>query len=106
MVADNKPIITSALFGALAGAVVTIFMLRSPVFINKLSQQASGPSLPSNEQSFSPSDSHEAAVTAAVQAARPAVVSIVISKDVPVLEQYFESAPNMSPFGGVFGQNG
>ena len=105
MAADTKPIITSALFGALAGAMVTIIMLRSPVFITKLSQQAVSPSSPSQGQSFSPADSHEAAVTTAVQAARPAVVSIVISKDVPVLEQYFESAPNVSPFGGLFGQN-
>jgi serine protease Do len=38
-------------------------------------------------------------VVGVVEAANPAVVSIVITKDVPVLEQYFE---NTSPFGNGF----
>lgn len=36
-----------------------------------------------------------------VEAASPAVVSIVITKDVPKIEQYFDSQTN--PFGGLFG---
>jgi serine protease Do len=36
-----------------------------------------------------------------VAAASPAVVSIVITKDVPVIERYFENF--QSPFGGLFG---
>lgn len=36
-----------------------------------------------------------------VAAASPAVVSIVITKDVPVIERYFENY--QSPFGGMFG---
>ncbi|MBI3255340.1 MAG: trypsin-like peptidase domain-containing protein [Candidatus Andersenbacteria bacterium] len=41
-----------------------------------------------------------------VKASQPAVVSIVITRDVPVLEQYFEDAPGaQNPFGGLFGNN-
>lgn len=53
-------------------------------------------------QTFSANDSHEAAITSVVQQAQPAVVSIVISKDVPVIERYFESVPG-APFDDFFG---
>ncbi len=43
------------------------------------------------------------AVIETVERANPAVVSIVVSKDVPVLEQYFEE---FNPFGGFFGNDG
>lgn len=36
-----------------------------------------------------------------VEAASPAVVSIVITKDVPIIEQYYDDQQN--PFGGLFG---
>lgn len=36
-----------------------------------------------------------------VEKASPAVVSIIVTKDVPVIERYFEEAP--SPFGDFFG---
>ncbi|MFZ2682274.1 MAG: trypsin-like peptidase domain-containing protein [Patescibacteria group bacterium] len=36
-----------------------------------------------------------------VEAASPAVVSIVITKDVPIIERYYEEQQN--PFGGLFG---
>ena len=45
---------------------------------------------------------HEARVIEAVAAATPAVVSIIITKDVPVIERYFEEVP--SPFEDFFGQ--
>lgn len=43
----------------------------------------------------------ESQVINVVEAASPAVVSIVITKDVPVLERYYEEFRN--PFGGLFG---
>lgn len=46
--------------------------------------------------------SYEQAIITTVKEAQAAVVSIVISKDVPVLEQYFEEIPG--PFGDFFGQ--
>ena len=43
--------------------------------------------------------SSENAVVTAVEQANPAVFSLVVTKDVPVIERYFEE----SPFGGPFG---
>ncbi len=44
--------------------------------------------------------SEEATVIAAIEKANPAVVSIVVTKDVPVIERYFE---NFDPFEDFFG---
>jgi serine protease Do len=49
------------------------------------------------EQEYSPQTSQEEAIIRAVKEASPAVVSIVISKDVPVMEQYF-----VNPFNDPF----
>ena len=50
-----------------------------------------------------PQVAHEARVIQTVRATTPAVVSIIITKDVPVVEQFFEEVPN--PFGDFFGQD-
>src|SRR3989344_2653194 len=50
--------------------------------------------IPNDEQS---GNSEEAMIVAAVKRAEPAVVSVIVSKDLPVLEQYYES-----PFGDDF----
>jgi S1-C subfamily serine protease len=42
-------------------------------------------------------------IPSVVASSTPAVVSVVISADVPVMEQYFENLP--SPFNGFFGRN-
>jgi len=44
-------------------------------------------------------EKEESLVIAAVEKANPAVVSIVISKDVPIIEQYFQE---FNPFGDLF----
>lgn len=45
----------------------------------------------------------EVEVIAAVKSAEPAVVSVIIAKDLPVVEQYFESPfGNDDPFGQLF----
>jgi len=44
-------------------------------------------------------EKEESLVVAAVEKANPAVVSIVISKDVPIIEQYFQE---FNPFGDLF----
>lgn len=41
-------------------------------------------------------------IVEAVENAKPAVVSVVITKDVPIIEQYYEDISN-DPFGGLFG---
>ena len=43
------------------------------------------------------------AIVAAVKKAEPAVVSVIISKDLPVIEQYYESPFGDDPFGDFFG---
>jgi serine protease Do len=43
--------------------------------------------------------SEEATIVDVVTKANPAVVSIVVTKDVPIIERYFE---NLDPFGGFF----
>ena len=47
----------------------------------------------SGVQLFFPAGDQEAAVVAAVKRAEPAVVSVIISKDLPVLERYTERVP-------------
>ncbi len=48
------------------------------------------------------SNSNENSVTSVVKKSNPAVVSIIISKDVPVMEQYYDQQPS-DPFGDFFG---
>ena len=55
----------------------------------------------SGQETITLSSGHEAQIVETVETAAPAVVSIVISKDVPVIEQFFEEVPR-SPFGSFF----
>ena len=49
---------------------------------------------------------YEEQVISTVKAASPAVVSIIVTKDVPVIERYFEEVPTpFSPFGDFFGND-
>jgi serine protease Do len=105
MASDQRSLVASILSGAIAGAVVTGVILRNPQFVSRFPVAAPSGSQ-ATQQPFEASSSHEAAVMNVVKSAQPAVVSIVITKDVPVLEQYFEEVPNQSnPFGGLFGGN-
>lgn len=93
---------TTILAGALAGAVTSIIILNNPEKLGRFSPSV--PSIPSILQgpSFSASSSHEDAVVRTVKAAQPAVVSIVISKDVPIIERYY-SDDSVNPFDDFFG---
>ena len=53
------------------------------------------------QQTVELASNHEAQVVNAAKEASPAVVSIIISKDVPVIERFFEESPQ-SPFGSFF----
>lgn len=98
----NPYLISNILAGALAGAIVSILILNHPDRLGRLTPSL--PSLPSSSQnsSFTPSSSHEDAVVKTVKAAQPAVVSIVISKDVPIIERYYSNR-NGDPFNQFFG---
>ncbi len=62
-----------------------------------------GSTAPDGAPSVPATDAFEQSVIAAVEKANPAVVSIVVTKDVPIVEQFFEDAP--SPFGDFFGDD-
>ncbi len=55
---------------------------------------------PTNLEEYNPQTSQEEAVINVVKNASPSVVSIIISKDVPVYEQYVETQPFSDFFGG------
>lgn len=97
----NKSIISSAVAGAVAGAVVTltIFQTKLPGVLQQSSHE-----LASQVSVTTAKSDYERAIVEAVHAAQPAVVSIVITKDVPVLEQYFQELPGQSnPLNDFFG---
>lgn len=105
----NTSFISTILAGALAGAITSIFILHYPDKLERFSVVPrsfnEGGSSPT---SFVATSSHEDAVVRAVKQAQPAVVSIVISKDVPIIEQYYSngngSGDPLSDFfgGGLF----
>jgi serine protease Do len=49
--------------------------------------------------------SQESLVIETVKKANPAVVSIIITKDVPIIERYYEESPFNNPFGDFFGDD-
>ncbi len=93
-------IVTVVVIFALLSLLIWIF--RAPLF-----NYFAGEYMQSLQSESTPSDSalsilsQQSFVVDAVKKSNPAVVSIVISKDVPTYEQYF--APNQSPFGDLFG---
>lgn len=89
---DNsfKMIFASAVSGAVAALVVS-FILLNP--------QENKPNVVEEYKALA---QQEDLVIEAVKNAQPAVVSIVITKDVPIIEQYYEEGVN-DPFGGMFG---
>jgi S1-C subfamily serine protease len=82
-------IFLSCLFGFLAGLVsVSLFYSEARDYLTGLN--ISIPGIKSTvEQDYSPQISQEKLVIEAVEKAWPTVVSIVITKDVPIIEQYF-----------------
>jgi S1-C subfamily serine protease len=76
--------------------------------VSLLTLQLNRPSLPLEEYDRAASSvppvlmrtgtNEEAEIVAAVQGAEPAVVSVIVTKDLPIMEQYFES-----PFGNGLG---
>jgi serine protease Do len=102
--ANSSSIVPSIIAGAIAGALVTLLLARTPAVLPRLTDvnQPSDQHLPA--ASLPPSadiSSHERSIITAVQKAQPAVVSIVITKDVPIIERFYEDIPN--PFFGPFG---
>lgn len=74
-------ILISFIFGGLGGALTSSYFF--PEVKNFLSQTQTG------TQEYAPATAQEESVINAVKSASPAVVSIIISKDVPILEQFY-----------------
>src|SRR3989338_104214 len=91
-------IVIGFLSGA-AGALVVVALAANVLvsenggFIEQLTRQLSNPRQNALIQEYKPATDHETLVINAVKQASPAVVSVVISKDVPVIEQYYEEQP-------------
>ncbi len=97
---EKGNILPSVLAGALAGAVVTYIFLQLPS--NKISSPSPSDSPLGTVEEPAEAQSYEQASIQAVEKSNPAVVSIVITQDVPVYEQYYQQQPN-NPFGDFFG---
>lgn len=96
----------SFLAGVLGGALVMVlagvWAAQSPATVRHWLQFNGPMDQPVPTTSFTPADQREATVVEVVKQATPAVVSIVITKDVPVIERYYENFfgdPFFSPFG-------
>ncbi len=89
--------------------ILTLNLFVSSVAISTLSFHPAAPSAAYSQALDLSSHAQENAIIRAVEAANPAVVSIIISKDLPVLEQQFvdplqgQNDPN-SPLGNFFFQ--
>ncbi len=75
-------IFVSAAFGFAGGIIGNKFYLQTRDYLEKLN-------LPSPAKEYLPQTTQEEAIIKAVKDTSPAVVSIIISKDVPVFEQYY-----------------
>jgi len=94
-------IFLSSAFGFLAGTLASgYFYWKIKYFLTKLDINIPERlEVVSNVPSYSPQTSQEEAVIKVVEETSPAVVNIVITKDVPVIEEYYTS-----PFGDFFGE--
>lgn len=94
-------IFVSSFFGFLAGTLASsYFYLKIKDFLTKLDIVIPERLEVSSEiPSYSPQTSQEQAVIKTVEEASPAVISIIITKDVPVIEEYYTN-----PFGDFFGE--
>ncbi|MFA6992606.1 MAG: trypsin-like peptidase domain-containing protein [Candidatus Gracilibacteria bacterium] len=99
----SKNILTSSISGGVAALIVSLLVVN---LMDPNGFTGSGSSNSENGDTTNLSDekdfiSEEDLIINAVEKASPAVVSIIITKDVPVLEQYYEDYG--SPFSDFFG---
>jgi serine protease Do len=85
-------IILAVFFGFLAGTLSSVFFYyQIKSYIEKTSNQPQSLQLEQSADSgYAPQTVEEQRIISAVQEVSPAVVSIVVTKDVPVMEQYYE----------------
>lgn len=105
----KNPILVGSVSGGVAALIVmTLFFQVAPSVIGSSAPiQAAPESGKAISETFGP-DTHEGLVISAVKKATPSVVSVIISKDVPVMEKYYDNSTDpfggsADPFGGAFG---
>src|SRR3989344_1936371 len=92
----NNSLITTIAVSALAGAIASILIINNPNIARTIVREESKPQ---SEQTIV--NDYEKAVIATVENVQKAVVSIVISKDVPIIERSFPQG--FDPFSQFFG---
>ncbi len=92
------PIILISLIFGFVGGVFGFYFLSKGYFdrLNEISKTITG----IETEGYAPQTMQEERVIKAVEEVSPAVVSIIISKDVPVFEQYIEQYQQVDPFFG------
>jgi len=94
-------ILISFIFGGIGGLISgSYFYLEARDFLGKLNIKIPGSQIVENKEIYTPQTSQEEAIIKAVNETSPAVVSIIITKDLPIIEEYYINpfGPN-SPFG-------
>jgi S1-C subfamily serine protease len=91
-------IFLSSFFGFLAGAISgTFFSSEIKDYLQKLNIRLSQPQITETEEEkipeYLPQTPEEKTVIEVVKEASPAVVSIIITKDLPIIEEYWEELP-------------
>jgi serine protease Do len=104
----SSGVFLNLLGGAVGGALVVLMVINNPGIAQLFRSGGSAELDEPQESIFTPTDSvedSESKVVAAVEKSNPAVVSIVITKDVPIIERYYEEVPinNGDPFANFFG---
>ncbi len=106
--AERSPVVPSAISGAIAGALITLLILQTPAGENmqRRAERLPGQPGPAQDPASTSVSDYEQAVVSTVERAQEAVVSIVITKDIPIIEQYYEDVPDpfFNPFGDFFGR--
>lgn len=93
------------LTGAISGGIVASIIMFS--FLGSIGTVGQTNSVSGNQEAtpnLGSSSNQEDLVVVAVKKAQPAVVSVIITKDVPVMEQYYDNSMQ-NPFGQFFGGN-
>jgi len=100
----SNNIMPAIVAGLVAGALAALFIVRAvPPQPASTEVTVRGDGSEAGE-TLQMASAHEAQVVSAVEKARPAVVSVIITEEVPVLESVFDSVPD-SPFGSFFGND-
>lgn len=102
----RSSLLVSFLAGAAGALLVLMLALQNDHLVTRLTNRPATPTGPAVIPRTEELTPNETLVVETVKQTQPAVVSIIITKDVPVVERFFESVPSPhNPFGDFFGGN-